>query len=259
MRIKIFLLLFLSSYAGYSQSLLDISCHCDFDSIKIIGLYDMELLLTDHFCEIIDNNERLTNIFSKCHGIDSLFIECKNAVPFLSNHKAAESLNSDSIVCDFEQSYTISLYNKGTRQCEFEIWYDTDYCFFTSQMHIFISHLARVMRYYHNEYKKHLIYRKSIPKKVKRYYNLILDNSVVFGDQWNTINNTTEDVFSLSDKYSLLFAQVMIRQRLLVPSPDIKSLLISEKITMEDLLYFSSFLPQEEQDTVKKWILELHN
>lgn len=249
-------MVFLSLYGAHSQNLSNHFCRCDFDSIKIIGLYDMEILLTDHFCEVIDNNEKLTNQFPKYNGIDNLFIECKNSAPFLSDHKTTEPLHEDSVAYDFEQSYIISLYNKGIKQCDIEIWYDSDYPYFTSQMHIFISHLAQVMRYYHNAYQNHLVYRKSIPKKVKRYYNLLLDNSVVFSDQWNSVNSTTEDVFSISDKYALLFAQVIIRQRLLIQSPDIKSL-ISEKITTEDLLYFSSFLPQEDQDIVKNWISEL--
>lgn len=264
MRVKIFVAIFiflLSTIIGYSQSIKDSLHRKDFDSIMIIGLYDIEIRLTANSSEIIEDGVNLTSIFLESQGIDSLFVECKNAVPFLFDHKVREPLGGDSIEYDFEISYTFSLYNRGTKQYSFEVWYDTDYLYFTPQMMSVLHHLGKVTRYYHNKYRDHLDYQRFIPRTVKRFYSRLQDKSITFEEKWNEIKKEmTEDggtFFSFGERYSILFAQILINQRLSLHEIDIESLIASEKIPINDLLYFCSFLQNEEQYLVKDWLSRL--
>lgn len=262
MKVKILVFIFLlSSVIGYSQSFKDSLYGKDFDSIMIIGTYETRFRLTANSYEIIKDGVNLLSIFPESQGIDSLFVEFKNAVPFLCDHKVREPLGGDSIAYDWELFYNFSLYNKGISQFSFKLHYDTDYLYFTPEMMTFILHLERVTRYYYKNYRSHLFYKVGIPKQTNIFIRRLQEKSMTFEEKWNKIKKEKEEegygLFTINDWYSILFAQILIIQRCSLHDIDIESLIASEKISINDLLYFCSYLPNEEQSLVKDWLSRL--
>lgn len=234
------------------------SCAFAFDSVTIEDFQEL-IVLTSKDCEFFKNDTDLLRIFGKTQQLEGLYSELKEGMPPISEQMQRKFEGEDSINYCFDIYFTIRFFNQGEQVNILKIDYGHDYHYFTPKMLVFVNDLVEVDRYYKDQYEGFAYYQKVFPKEYQNFCNKLLNESLNFYQELESIERKKEQAFVgpnpyVGTKIALFFAQKAFNITNNINDINVDSLVVSDNIKYRDLSYFSSFLKAEDQMIIYKWI-----
>lgn len=246
MLIMLCILFQLNEFAFSQKAKFDIKKD-DFDSIMIEGQHDITIKLSALSCEITKNGINLLSLTPDTTIIDNLYQEFVDGCPFLYENYIRQFPWAGIIEYDFEYESVFHLFKNDSLVLQFDIWYDTDYHYFTDEMLQFINHLMTVTGQLHSLYE-HLLFRQAkMTKAFNQCKKQIQNGTIIFKEELpvRLAAPNPDNFYTKVNLYALVLAQHSTNETNPELYYNVDSLIQNNVIDKVDFDRYSSYINED--------------